>query len=76
MFSLNESTIVTRVSYLKSDLIRTPLPRLHSEQVTTSYYQELALLLPSLWLLFQVFRGKNPAQNVQEKAAEPASTQR
>jgi cytochrome d ubiquinol oxidase subunit II len=36
----------------------------------------MALLLPSLWLLFHVFRGKNPAQNVQEKAAEPASTQR
>jgi cytochrome d ubiquinol oxidase subunit II len=36
----------------------------------------MALLLPSLWLLFHVFRGKNPAQKVQEKAAEPASTQR
>jgi cytochrome bd ubiquinol oxidase subunit II len=36
----------------------------------------MALLLPSLWLLFHVFRGKNPAQNVQEKAAEPVSTQR
>ncbi len=36
----------------------------------------MALLLPSLWLLFHVFKGKHPALNVQEKAAEPASTQR
>ena len=36
----------------------------------------MALLLPSLWFLFHVFRGKHPALNVQEKAAEPASTQR
>ena len=35
----------------------------------------MALLLPSLWFLFHVFRGKHPALNVQEKAAEPASTQ-
>jgi cytochrome d ubiquinol oxidase subunit II len=33
----------------------------------------MALLLPSLWFLFHVFRGKHPALNVQEKAAEPAS---
>ena len=32
----------------------------------------MALLLPSLWLLFHVFRGKNPAQLVQEKMREPA----
>jgi cytochrome bd ubiquinol oxidase subunit II len=35
----------------------------------------MALLLPSLWFLFHVFRGKHPALNVQEKAAEPTSTQ-
>jgi cytochrome bd-type quinol oxidase subunit 2 len=34
----------------------------------------MALLLPSLWLLFHVFRGKHSALNVQEKEAEPAST--
>jgi len=27
----------------------------------------MALLLPSLWLLFHVFRGKHPALDVQEK---------
>jgi cytochrome bd ubiquinol oxidase subunit II len=32
----------------------------------------MALLLPSLWLLFHVFRGKNPAQLVQEKMRESA----
>jgi cytochrome bd-type quinol oxidase subunit 1 len=36
----------------------------------------MALLLPSLWFLFHVFRGKHPAPNVQEQAAEPVSTQR
>ncbi len=36
----------------------------------------MALLLPSFWFLFHVFRGKHPVQDVQEKAAEPASTQR
>jgi cytochrome bd ubiquinol oxidase subunit II len=36
----------------------------------------MAMLLPSLWFLFHVFRGKHPALNVEEKAAEPASTQR
>ena len=36
----------------------------------------MALLLPSLWFLFHVFRGKKTALNVQEKASEPASTQR
>jgi cytochrome bd ubiquinol oxidase subunit II len=30
----------------------------------------MAMLLPSLWLLFHVFKGKHPALNVQEKAAE------
>jgi len=35
----------------------------------------MALLLPSLWFLFHVFKGKHPALNVQEKAAESASTQ-
>ena len=35
----------------------------------------MALLLPSLWFLFHVFRGKHPALNVQEQAAEPTSTQ-
>ncbi len=35
----------------------------------------MVLLLPSLWFLFHVFRGKHPALNVQEKAAEPTSTQ-
>src|SRR6266702_156043 len=34
----------------------------------------MSLLLPSLWLLFHVFKGKHPALNVQEKEAEPAST--
>ena len=34
----------------------------------------MALLLPSLWLLFHVFRGRHPALGVQEKAAEPTST--
>src|SRR2546428_2079735 len=34
----------------------------------------MALLLPSLWLLFHVFRSKHPALNVQEKEAESAST--
>jgi cytochrome d ubiquinol oxidase subunit II len=33
----------------------------------------MALLLPSLWFLFHVFRGQHPALNGQEKAAEPAS---
>jgi cytochrome d ubiquinol oxidase subunit II len=32
----------------------------------------MALLLPSLWLLFHVFKGKNPAQLVQEKMRESA----
>ncbi len=32
----------------------------------------MALLLPSLWLLFHVFRGKHPAHLVQEKTAESA----
>src|SRR5437016_2696360 len=39
----------------------------------------MALLLPSLWLLFHVFKGKHPALNGQEKAEEtkePTSTQR
>jgi hypothetical protein len=35
----------------------------------------MALLLPSLWFLFHVFRGKHPALIVQEKAVEPTSTQ-
>src|SRR6266704_85575 len=30
----------------------------------------MALLLPSLWLLFHVFKGKHPALNGQEKAEE------
>ncbi len=34
----------------------------------------MALLLPSLWLLFHVFRGKHSALNVQEKEGKPAST--
>ena len=39
----------------------------------------MALLLPSLWLLFHVFKGKHPALNGQEKAEEtkePTSTHR
>ncbi len=36
----------------------------------------MALLLPSLWFLFHVFKGKHPEPTAQEKAAEPASTQR
>jgi cytochrome d ubiquinol oxidase subunit II len=36
----------------------------------------MALLLPSLWLLFHVFRGKHPVLNVQEKVAEPTPTHR
>jgi cytochrome d ubiquinol oxidase subunit II len=34
----------------------------------------MALLLPSLWFLFHVFKGKHPALNVEEKAAKPVST--
>ncbi len=32
----------------------------------------MALLLPSLWLLFHVFKGKHPALNVPEKGTEVA----
>jgi len=35
----------------------------------------MAFLLPSLWFLFHVFKGKHPALSVQEQAADPASTQ-
>jgi cytochrome bd ubiquinol oxidase subunit II len=34
----------------------------------------MALLLPSLWFLFHVFRGKNPVPLVEEKEGKPAST--
>jgi cytochrome bd-type quinol oxidase subunit 2 len=34
----------------------------------------MALFLPSLWFLFQVFKGKHPALNVQEQVAEPLHT--